>query len=406
MTKRLPPDVSPVLASSERFRPFALLLERFNRLPVWLATIQNLDQTESSFLEYLAGDADIAETVAWHRANNKREQVALIEAAYTRHRMRGTDAGLSQAAIDAGGTVRRIIAPPSKFFPSASMTPAQRNAWLSQHPELRLYPRRVPGQQQVFHANGIPGGKFIPAPSTAMLRSRLRVTLVQNGVETELETADWQLANVATQVVNEIMVPGQRGYAYFGCGIPRFAFPTDAAQRRYMFRDIAMYEETTATLGMKTATPSLTPIDTDGEMVAEVRTAPTKAYFGCGIPRFAVPLNAELAMYRRIKLFDPTVPAVRVRASCHLGYSRFGMPAHTAEVQVALFGKRHFKAQGRFAGLFYVPSNPVPLQRLTASMAASKRASDKILLDTKVHRSVKAGRFKAGSVVAGSVTQQ
>lgn len=403
MTSR---DMPRVIAKSERWKPIAELADRFQDLPIWRVLVQHVPTAEPDMLEHLASELDLLETEAWQRAQTDKERRFIIDQAHYRNRTRGTDAGLRLAAAEAGAEIRKIWAPPSKFFPSAALTPAQRNAWLSQHPELRIYPRRLPGQQEVFHAGGLIGGRFFPARSSALVRSRLRATLVKNGVETELETIDWQLASVEKQAVNEIVQPGRRGHAYFGCGVLRFVAQTDATVRRFVIREIVPYDETTAQLGIRTATPGLAPIDADGEMVAEIRFAPSTAYFGRGFLRWPVPLQAELAMYRRIRLFDPTVPAVRARASAHLGYTRLGMPPHTAEIQVALFGKRHLRAQGRFPGLFFAAGDREPLQRLLASLRLAKRLSDKILIDTSVYRPVKAGQFLAGSVVAGSVTQQ
>jgi len=399
-------DLPPVIARSKRWSSIASLTDRFFDIPIWKVLVQHTPTTEPEMLEYLASELDLLETEAWQRAQSDAERRSIIDRAHERHRTRGTDAGLIREAAEAGGQVRRIIAPPNKTYLSTTATVAERNAWLSRHPEIRLYPRRLPGKKEVAMLGSDFVGACFIGKSTALFRSRLRVTLVKDGVETELESPSWEIASNESEAVTEILIPSKRGFASFlGVGAIRHVAATDASLRRIVLRNVEKYCEKQATLSLRTLTPSLTPIDIDGEMISEVRNAVPGATFCGGIPRFAAKLYAELAQYRRIKLFDPTVPVVKARAASHLGYSRLTMPPHCAEVEVVLNGHRNPKL-GRFVGQAVVNGDRKPFQRLISNMALAKRKSDSIAVTTKIFKPVRAGRALAGDVLAGGVTNK
>lgn len=395
-------DITPVLATSERWAPVAKLTDRLFNLPIWKNVVFHLDSVDGILLPFLAEMFEVTETAAWQSAQSEKERRAIIKMAHARHRTVGTPAGLIRAAAEAGGQVRRIWAPPSKAFPGSSLTPAQKNEWLAQHPELRMYPRRVPGKQEV----GMCGSAFpFSGPGTALQRSRMRVTLVKDGVETELETASWDIANVQKEVVNEIKIPGKAGYASF-CGRPlMFTAATDASNRMIVLKDVKLYNEPKATLGLRTITPGYEPLEADSEMVSEVYTASKGASF-CG--RFLLyPHRSEAAnrTYRRIRLFDPDVPLVKARASAHAGFTRLGMPPHCAEVEVEFFGRRH-PAIGRFAGVPIGERNPAPFEKLLANMRLATRASDSIVINTRIFRPAVAGQPLPVGTLAGGWTNE
>lgn len=399
-------DIIPAIEKYPRLLVLALLANRLLDLPAWKATIWHVDSVDSSFLDAMAEEWAITDTAAWQSANTDAERRALIQGAEQRHRERGTLAGMRRAVEEAGGRIRSIIAPPNKFFLSSTATVAERNAWLARHPEIRLYPRRVRGQREVaMLGSTYLGSGCHAARSTALARSRLRATLLKDGVETELETPSWEIATVNNDAVTEIIIPSRRGHASF-LGTPiRYTAATDASNRRIVLKSVTPYTEKTAKLGLRSVQPQLEPIDTDGQMIYQRRSAPAKASFNGRFARFSVRLNAEQAIYRRIKLFDPTVPAVRARAASHLGHGRLGMPPHTAHIEVAFYGQRNLK-WGRYCGQPVVKSDQAPLQKLLDNMRLAKRKSDKILVSTKTFRPVKMGRVQFGTQKMGGVTNK
>lgn len=397
-------DFSPVIATSERFFHLASLTDSWFDLPTWKATIWHIDQADPAFFPYLAEMLQVDQTEAWQQADSDETRKAVLEAAHERQRTRGTTAGLVAAAAEAGGEVRRIWAPPTKFFLSGNADIAERNQWLARQPEMRLYPRRIPGTQE-GSVSGDCIGRLYPRTTSALVRSRLRATLVRDGIETELETADWQLASEEKQAVNLVVIPSKRGRASFlGQPMP-FVAGTDASLRRIELKNVVNYTETTARLSLRTITPGLEPLDADGELVAEVRPAPPGVSFLGRPPRHTAALQSELAMYRRIRLHDPSVPAVRARAASHLGFSRLGMPPHCAEVQIAFFGKRS-RVIGRYCGRPVAASDQAPRQKLLANLRLAVRESDQIRVSNQVFHPVKAGQVKAGQVKAGGFTQK
>ncbi len=394
-------DIPPVLAKSTRFAPIAKLTGRFFNLPTWKATVWHVDSVEAAMFPFLAEMLGITETDGWQKAQTEQERRAIIKGAYARSRTRGTATGLRQAAAESGGQVRRIIAPPNKLYLSAAASTAERNAWLSKHPELRLYPRRVPGHKEVaMLGSEFLNGNCYPAKSTALVRSRLRATLVKDGIETEVESPSWQIATKSNQAITEVVIPGKRGYASFTGSPLRFIAATDSSNRRIVLQNVALYQEQTATLGLRTLASSLTPMDVDGEMVSVIRQGSPAATFLGRFPRHTASLDAALSQYRRIRLFDPMVPVVRSRAAAYLGYSRLTMPPHCAQVEVAIFGKRK-PTIARFCGQPIAKSSREQLNKLLANMRLASRASDSITIDTRIFRPVRAGHIMAGNTMAG-----
>lgn len=403
MTKiKLP--IPAVIANSKRWSPVANLVSKFFDLPVWKVLVQYTPYTEAQMLEHLASELELLDTEAWQRAQSDKERRSIIDQAHERHRTRGTDAGLKQAVAEAGGRVRRIVAPPHKFFLSPTQTLSERNEWLKKHPELRIYPHRAPGKKEVAHWGDFIGA-FFPGRSTALIRSRLRVTLVKNGIETELECADWQVANKETEVVNIIFLPKKPGYRFFWGQRIKCFVQSDSAERMIVLNNVSIYTEQTRTLGMKAITPGLKPIDADGQMVSPPRPAAALSTFWGGFIRHIVDNHAELGFYRSIRLFDPEVQPIRTGAFSFWGYSRFEMPPHTAEVEVELLGWRN-PLWGRYYGQPFVASDHTALQKLIDNVRLTKRKSDKILINTNTFKPIIAGRFLAGEVVAGGTTNK
>lgn len=408
-------DTPRVIAASKRWAPVAALTDRYFNIPVWKALVQHIPTTEPEMLEYLAAEMELLETAAWQAATTDKQRRYLIEQAHTRHRTRGTNAGLRREAAEAGGEVRRIIAPPNKFFASAAPTPAERNAWLANMPEIRIYSRREPGQAGAvaFARRMFPGYRCFSVRSDALERSRLKVTLVQNGVETPLETWDVELASRQRLAVNRIVIPGKAGSrAFIGRMFAGRSWPmlSDASTRQIILEDVAYYSEPTATRHLRTVQPGLTPIDADGEIIAERHPASPGASFARrmfpGAGYFVLPSRAYRHNYRRIKLHDPSAPVTRARAASHVGVTRLGMPPHHAHIEVALFGKRN-PAFGRFAGQPVVTGDRQPLQRLLANLRLTKRESDVLTLSTKIFKPLQAGwHLLAGEHIAGQTTQK
>lgn len=399
-------DFPPVIAASSRFAPLAALTDRFFDIPTWKATVWHIPSVDESFLPYFAEALGISETEAWQRAQTGKARRALIQGAFVRQQQRGTATGLKREVKEAGGRVVRIVAPPNKTYLSAAASPAERNAWLALHPELRIYLRRSPGEKEgAFTSGSFLGSGCFPALSTALVRSRLRVTLVKNGIETELESPDWRMASLEKDVTTSVVIPSTMGRASFlGQPVPWVA-ATNASLRRVVFSNLGTYHEPTAKLGLKTVQFGQKFIEADAVSVAEVREAPEQATFLGKFPRFSARLKAELALYKRLHIFDPNAPLTRSRAASHLGYSRLTMPPHCAQIDVAFYGQRN-PIYGRFLGVSVVAGDRQPLERLLANMRQASRLSDSITVNTTIFRPVRAGHVLAGSALAGGVSNK
>lgn len=352
-----------------------------------------VDQAGSDVLPHLAQRFHILHTVAWKNAENLAVKRGLIKSAMRRHRLKGTLAGFRLAANDAGCSVIKAVTPPAKAFLSPSLTVAERNAFVSKYPQLRIYRYRTAGKQ-IGLMLGEPLGRRFPVKSEAVLRIAPRAWLVKNGVSTELTMAERTEITgeklAASTTVTEVAIPGSGSRLSFCCGYPQYLTVTAAAKRFYCMSIGTVYKESAETVRRITVDAGLTPINIQPDNIAE-----TGAAKGIFIDRFVQgQFRASTAtdrIYQRFYLFDPEIEVERHKAMQYLNAGRLEMPRHHAELTVSVPGKAAPGTTWRFIKGCLADQPKTRLADMFEAMRDMHRLSDRIAIGFVADRTFTAG---------------
>jgi hypothetical protein len=119
--------------------------------------------------------------------------------------------------------------------------------------------------------------------------------------------------------------------------------------------------------------------------------------------------TAAERIYKRIKLFDPTIPIERKGMSTHIGGTRLGMPPFTAEMHVSINGKVNQKSNGigAYLGTLHtLTTDKTNLNNTLAAMRQGMSVRDKILINTQTHNVYRAGStVKSGDILCGQLEE-
>lgn len=394
--------IQPSLAQDPNVVALAKLAERITYLDVTPIVTHDVDRVPASVLVHLADQFHMRHTVAWRRASSDAVRRGLIKDAVRRHRIKGTLAGFRLAANDADCALIGAITPPAKLYAAPALTRAERNAFVSRYPQLRLYRHRTVGNRVGLHC-GDTLGRWRPVQSDALLRVMPRAYLWRDGVEAELGVIERTVASTTQSsvqtTVTELAIPGRAGRLAFVGGHPTHLTVTEAPRRFYRLQLAETYQDSRETLRRVTASPGLTPIDVRPDAIAQTGTA-TGVHAGQFVARHLSPSTARDRLYQRLYLFDPDIEVIRRTATLHLDAGRLGMPAHHAELAVRIPGAASRQAAGRYVRGYLVATDKVELADCLEAMRDVARASDRIAIDTQIKRPVAAGN----SVVAGRTT--
>ena len=372
---------------------------RVHSLPLSPLLTHLVDVAGDDVLPHLAQRFHILHTVAWRNSDDIKTRRGLIKAAMRRHRLKGTLAGFKLAATDVGCAVTGAITPPSKVFPSPSLTVAERNAFVARYPQLRIYRYRTAGMR-IGLMVGEPLGLRFPVVTDAELRLNPRAWIVKDEVATELtimeRTTTTTMNEAVSATVTEAAVPGSGERLAFACRFPRYLTVTTAPRRFYRITIGTAYRESVETLRRVAAVPGLDPIDIRPDNVTERGVAR-----GLFIDRFAQGyFNASTAadrIYQRLYLFDPEIDIEPRKAIQHLNAGRLSMPRHHAELTVSVPGRRAASASGRYIAGHLVAQPKTRLADLREAMQDMARVSDRVALDLTSQQVIAAG----ATIIAG-----
>ncbi|MDN2582970.1 phage tail protein I [Aquibium sp. ELW1220] len=336
------------------------------------------------------------------------------------HARKGTATAIAEAVRIMGGDLRRFIVPPAKTHLSPAFTPAEREAYLALFAQLRVYPFVARGRTGPFgcflSVKRMLGwtllGPIRPVSTNASRYTRT-AKLWDRGVETTLTVREGKLETVgllgataydevilgpkATRAIHLDAPPRARGFLVDDQGVAQrmIRIPRDAS---YEFR-----------LGRETYTtvwPQAQLIDVRPQFVTEIHSGQKGAVHAGGGSRiaggFLPPTIAWRHLFERWHIHDPDrIPIERCR-SMHLGNTRLGMPAYHAEASIRLPGRRPWRIAGRFVQGFVLSTSKKPIADARHAVRITKSLRDKILIDTKTHRAIRAGdRLKIGQAAVG-----
>jgi hypothetical protein len=394
----LPPNATPLARAIEQASAPRLT-------PQVLRTLYDPAHAPAALLPWLAWGEDVP---LWPADEQQRREI--IRRSHRLHGLIGTATGLRTVARLTGAEVTRLITPPAKTF-LGHWDEAARRDWLAGMPQLRLYPHRTRATAQApmlgstwAGANGEP-----PLISEAVFRATTRSTLwYPGGEEHELTTREWQAGtaegNATLELARHDQAPGLHLGQWLGGHTARYS----AAHRLYRV-DQRAYRYGTATLSIRTASPSLEPLSTDVEIVSE--RAPRPGAMLAGLPLGAshtCRLDGATRYYRRAYLHDPSVVGRSTASPAHLGATRLGMPPFHVEARVRMPERRsrtlHLNG--------YLGATPPARRNAGHHMSPSLDAmewmraeADKILVDTRhtsplrARQTLTAGAFTAGQII-------
>jgi hypothetical protein len=201
----------------------------------------------------------------------------------------------------------------------------------------------------------------------------------------------------ATRAIHLDAPPRARAFLFDDQGVAQrmIRIPRDAS---YVFR-----------LGRETYTtvwPRAQLIDVRPRFIAEAHPSQKGAIYAGGGSRiaggFLPPTIAWRYLFERWHIHDPDRIPIERRRSMHLGNTRLGMPAYHAEANVRLPGRRPWRVAGRFVQGFVISTSKQPIANARHAVRITKSLRDKILIDTRTHRAIRAGdRQKVGQAAVG-----
>jgi len=366
--------------------------------PTLLRTTYDPATLPVDFLPWLAWGENVP---VWPQG--EAQQRDIIRRSHRLHGIIGTAAGLRAAARLTGAEVTRLISPPAKTFLGGWSEDA-RQEWLSAHPQLRLYPYRQRATAQgILLSQGFLDD--VPVRTDALFRSTTRATLwYPSGQEIDLTTREWQLGtaqgNASIELARHDTAPGLH------CGQPLDGHTAKyTANHRLWHLDQRGYRYGTATLHIRTTSPSLAPLSSDVDIVAESASRPGASLFGTHLGNVhTCNLDGETRYYRRTYLHDPGVQGRTTASPGHLGATRLGMPPFHVEARVRMPPRSTVSLHcGGHIGTAQPPLNRKALLHMTPTLNAldwMRAEADKILIDTRQSISLRARQ----TVIAGTVT--
>lgn len=356
----------------------------------------------------------------WEKEWPEDKRRLMLARSLRMHARKGTATAIAEAIEIMGGELRRFIVPPAKTHLSPAFTQAERDAYLAIFPQLRVYPFVARGQTGPF-GSFLSIGRYLDASSLGPIRqistSASQYTrtakLWDRGAETTLTIREVNLERTgvraatafdevilgpkATKAIHLNAAPRARGFLVDDQGVAKriVRIPRDAS---YEFR-----------LGSETYTtvlPRAQLIDVRPQFIAEVHPGQKGAVYAGGGSRigggFLPPTISWRHLFERWHIHDPDRIPIERRRSMHIGYTRLGMPAYTAEANVRLLGKRPWRVTSKFVQGYVVSTSKKPIADARQAVRITKSLRDKVLLNTKTFRTIRSGdRQKVGQTAVG-----
>lgn len=319
---------------------------------------------------------------------------AVIASAPQDHRRKGTLDGMARYLRIVGASIDHVWRPPSGYRLGRGMTEAERLAWLSRYPELRIYRgrRRFALRGLVLKRRFIAGRGAVLAPDDAAAYAIPQAFLHDRGIETKLVVARREpiRRRAIVEEAVEVRVPKAMrgmvlGHSFAGSALLGV---DDAAARVYTLVTRQQQEIADGSvLAVDVLRPDLAVIDVRSQFVRERFALNGLVDSRSRIGRaFLVPDRAVDHIYTRTRLFDPTRPLVaRHGGGAVIGRDLVNIAHHTARIRVRI--RQQMPRRGMMVGAFLrgrlVPRQDRALTLTLGAMRSAKRLSDKVLAHTQ-----------------------
>ena len=407
----LPPNHTPFEEA------FDLTGAQIDELPVDLRKLVRPWEVPSSHLPWLAWGLSVD---LWEPDWSEEKHRALAARALTMHARKGTQASLAEHIRIMGADPRRFIVPPAKTFLMEALTEAERDAFLSRFPQLRIYPFVTRGTYRFGHFTSSAFGRakaYLDASCIkdvgAWSRFIRTARLWDRGAETTLTiraVTPEGVGRFQAAAFDEVVLGAKPTKALHLDAPPTArAFLVDdfgVAQRLIRIPRDASYEYRLGRESYTTTYPDAVLVDVRPQSVAERHEGQPNALYATDRQfisgKHLPPSIAWQFIYERWHIHDPDrVPDVRLR-STHLGFTRLGMPPYNAEIRTRISGTQAPRTASIFVTGHLMTGNRKPISQVREAVRVSKSLRDRILLDTKTYRLLRVGdRLKAGTVTLG-----
>lgn len=366
----LPEDYSPLE------KALSATSTRLDDIPVPIREIWDPWLCPEPFLRIMAHAFSVDLWVdTWSTARKR----SIIANAVRLAREKGTLAAIRDYLAYVDAELIKATVRPQQVFSGPSLTRAQREAWLSGLPQVRVW-RVQEEATRTFElmSSGSGFSSFFetsfPMPSTALKRLHRRARWVVDGVETDARVTEFGS-------YFRVHVKAPAGLGSFSGGImgTQFLTPSTASKRLVTIQPAERLPWRSSVL------PRLEPVTAEPERVVE-RGAAGREVFS-DIPfggKFFLPSTAWRRIYQRYAVHDGR----RVNRSPSIqfmGVGRYGFPSHTARLKISIPGKVSPYAAGEGVvaprSRFWLPHDKTRLLDVRRALTAAARASDRLLIE-------------------------
>lgn len=352
-----------------------------------IKTVWNPDTCPVRLLTHLANTLSVD---VWDESWDEEKKRRIIRRAILVQRTKGTLSAYREYAGYRDAEIVKVYRPPQRFFAGASATPAEHQAWLDSLPQIRIY---LEGSKVARRPLIIAGGtkpfflrRRFALASTAPQRAGQRAVIWRDGVETSIGTGVWNGTSELT-----ISMPGSgRKRLFAGRRFGLFAKPSSAEGHIYRISIDADADLTAIVPGTRLQSTRIETVSASSRTSLRSFWAGSKMY-----RRFVRPSLAVEHVYECLRIVDDTVVPEPRRSLAFASVTRVGGRPKNAELVVSVPGKGSRLAMYagiRSAGLFALPSRAKDrIQPSMNALAAAKRLTDTVLINTNVHRPLMIG---------------
>lgn len=353
-------------------------------------------QCPANLLAYLAWANSVQ---FWNDDWSETTKRAWIAVQFLFKSLRGTRKALEMAVYYAGRDVSPfgykvvdVTTAPQKVFSGPSLTRDERESWLQRLPQVRVWRRNEVGYASQFKSfygssarnrlhsrrfclDGPATGKLTAiTPSTAIERLKRVARWIEHGIETDVRVTDFgSFFQLHKSGIEDGSVFSNKTF-----GLSRHYIPSTAKNR------LITISPTPSLPWRSQMTPSQQAVTSEPERVKVPGLRKHSVFSNTPMHDFFVPTTAPFRIFQRYAVLDPSIRQLRRTPVQFMGVGRYGFPAFTAWAKVQVTGKLHPKAAGFDYWIpktkFYIPHNPVPVERIRQAAQASKSLRDRILL--------------------------
>lgn len=372
-----------------RSTTFARLLDRLADLPGLANRVMRIDTVDASALPALFEHFGIS--ALWDDVQSDAERRALIREALTLHRRRGTLSGLKRLAELVGSEIVTSASAPAKVYCGASLTAAEREAYLASHPALQLFPYAQSAQATGLFLSPQTPQRFarFTTPSTASTRFGGTVQIVDpaTGQTQQIDHAPGSDFRRLT-----VRLP-DKAKGLFACGYAQGHFADQQAAQRYFSLDLDRpYADDAERWQALSLQPSIVPIT--GQFTPIALSAVGQGLYG-GVSvgthplRCTVRSTAPQRFGRELRLFDPNraqLPRRRLSALFANGARLSRLAPYHGELMIDMHRKS--PASKAFAVAFLArryctaPTARAAIDALRIALKWAARGSERIAFST------------------------